>query len=491
MTSRTALWLLFALLVSWLMPSQQSLWIDEGQTWRFVRLDSFGELVSSLFTSRWSEAQMPAGMIYHWLMGRLLGDSEWALRAANLPWIWAAIAAFCFVGKLFQMPWLPALFVIQPFVWIYANEARPYCMQIGLGAWIWLAYLRFQSGDRPRTWLAILIGLCWVLCATSLLGTFYVFAVSLLIVFTLLQRRAALCSFIPVLVGGMILFLPLGLYYLRTLLRGAGGAIIWDVGLQNVAFAAYEFLGFTGLGPPRQDLREMGRSGLGALIRSLIPNIPFFLALVVAAIGTFVVSLPRLRETARRVSGLQAVFCICVTTLALFAAALVVGFPFWGRHLAPVFPVFVILEALVIAAALRARLALALFSIGVGCTLLIVSSLTVRYSAIHKKDDYRSAAEAARAELDAGRSVAWFADRITGRYYNLPEITFQDFNPPVTLPDRIFLSKPDVYDRDGSIRAAIEARSYQAHQKFHSFTMFAPAETLPSSQSDELTDERK
>ena len=60
--------------------------------------------------------------------------------------------------------------------------------------------------------------------------------------------------FLPVVVTAPC-FVCLAAYYLYTLLIGAKGMIV-KPGLPNLAFATYELLGFGGLGPPRNVLRE-------------------------------------------------------------------------------------------------------------------------------------------------------------------------------------------------------------------------------------------
>ena len=65
----------------------------------------------------------------------------------------------------------------------------------------------------------------------------------------------------------------LGLYYLATLARGVvtGWEQVWSVNLGNIAFAAYEHLGFAGFGPSRNELRQVVLTeNLGGVVRTFV-----------------------------------------------------------------------------------------------------------------------------------------------------------------------------------------------------------------------------
>lgn len=109
-----------------IMITGESLWIDEGQTWHFVKQPTIAAWFSTLQHNVKSEAQMPLGMFVFWLGARTVGDSEWALRALNLPWIGLAGVALAFIARLLNLRGLLLLFLMHPFLWYYANEARPY-----------------------------------------------------------------------------------------------------------------------------------------------------------------------------------------------------------------------------------------------------------------------------------------------------------------------------------------------------------------------------
>ena len=126
------LWAALALVP--LMPNSDSIWIDEAQTWRYARQPAFAGWRAEMASDKNSESQMPLGMFSAWVGARFLGTSEWAMRAPNMLWAAGSIFIFYLLGRSFNQPFLPLLLAVQPYLWFYANEARPYALQIFCGA---------------------------------------------------------------------------------------------------------------------------------------------------------------------------------------------------------------------------------------------------------------------------------------------------------------------------------------------------------------------
>src|SRR5688572_10918935 len=252
-----------------LMVSSQSLWIDEAGTWLFARQSSLSDWLATLLSYTNSEAQMPLGMFVAWLGARLAGDSEWQLRSLNALWIALAGVGVGRLGQTLRLPSLLPLFLVHPFVWYYANEARPYALIICVSAWL-AALWGFVHHDRTlspaRLWAigaVATIGL-----ASSLLFSFAIAGFAFAFGATMLLRKIGLDRrHVPPIATTVLAMDALMTYYAWTLARGAGGAKLWNVGFANLAFALYELLGFGGLGPPRNELRELARNnGLNALL---------------------------------------------------------------------------------------------------------------------------------------------------------------------------------------------------------------------------------
>jgi hypothetical protein len=164
--------------------------------------------------------------------------------------------------------------------------------------------------------------------------------------------------------------------------------------------------------------------------------------------------------------------CLIVTTavvgltallLAILAAA--AHFPFWGRHLAPVFPGVVIIVAISLASISSKQwvppaIATTLYVI------LALSSWELRFAARHKKDDYRYAVQRVAVALSSGKRVWWFADVWASRYYG--DGRYEE----LPQPDVIVLSKPDIYDKNASLRGFIRKAGYHPYAQAQAFEFF-------------------
>ena len=474
-----ALWV--ALAACCVMPGSDSLWIDEGSTAIFAMQPSLHDWWATLQSWIDSEKQMPFGMFFAWLFAKAFGTSELALRMANLPWAFAAVLAFARIGRRLSLGWLPLALVVQPFFWAYMNEARPYVMQIASGAWLLFALIEcgHHRGLNAREWAPHAAISSVVLCAASMLGAMMcAAAVLVLAVMFAMWRRGPERRAILWFAGAALLLAPIGLYYVWTLKGGAGGAKNWNVGISNVFFAIYEFLGFSGLGPGRADLRDIARAGsLGTTLKSYaIPFGILAVCYVIAAIG-FIRS--RRSEPALGISA----GVLALGFAMLYVAAVVVGFPFWGRHLAPAFPCAAVIVALLV----RRQPVVA----SVMACVLAYSGLSLRFSERHGHDDYRAAC--AFTSSQSGSQIWWVASDRPARYYELP-ITDDPAQSPAVLaiqlylgggPDRslnslsapswIVISKPDLYDRSHAVTRYVAEHNYQIAKEFRAFCIYAKA----------------
>jgi hypothetical protein len=481
------------------MPSTDSVWTDEAQTYHYAKQPSFEAWRSELVSAKESETLMPVGMFVPWVAAKVLGTSEWSMRAINILWAILALVPLLLISKQLSLPWLPILFLVQPFLWFYSNEARPYTLQIAEGSWLLLSLIRYiELGERGIRWIWCFVLSGVLLCATSLLGVIPFFAALVVGIAVLVNRgiRPARAAWIPLVLAVPPLLL-LGRYYLSALHRGAGASRVWPVNASNVAFAFYELLGFTGLGPGRVALRGAAAGGHGGgIMANLAPYLPAMIALFILYCVISVGYLHYLRNKKQALYLLvpSGVVVISFVGLAILAAA--AHFPFWGRHLAPVFPAIVLIAAVSLSSIGFRQLAISGLAATL-CLLLLASSLQLRYADRHAKDDYRGATNRAAAALSSGKRVWWFADVWASRYYGL-DVTIKDpqasglpirpddFSgryqqlPP---PDLIVLSKPDIYDQDSSLRAFIQRAGYHQSghvQAFQFFEKSALSETAPA-----------
>ena len=511
-----ALWAVIAFALLLAAINRDSMDMDEAQTWDYARLGTFSSFCHELKTDPNSEAQMPLGMVSFWAWSRVFGTGEVAMRSLNLFWAALALAALALAGRQLSIPWLPLLFGIQPFVWYSMNQARTPLMQMAGGALL----LAGAVGGLKRPALAgcdaaLLCAGAIVLCGASMLGSVTLLAVSCGLAWqgAWRSRRFSLAEKLLFLTTAVLLA-AFGLYYSSTLLRGAGGAKIWAVSPANLFFAGYEFSGFQGLGPGRQEIRAMMK-GLEPA-SGILPFIPGMLALALAYLtvaGSAAKSwLTRKFQPPCAPVGsngfskagpffspdlssawLMGIGVSLGSGLLLFLLAVAVGFPFWGRHVAGAFPFWVMALAITLHGAGQGvwgkpgRLA----SLGLP-VLLLLSSLLIRFAPVHRHDDYRGAAVEAERLAGRGRAVWWVADYSGGAYYGLPLSQISPSQPPASprsatgeilfasnqsstprnFPDAILLSRPDNFDRSGTATRILAAGGYTKTRSLQAFDLW-------------------
>ncbi len=482
--SRTPILLaLLVCAVACVAVSSQSLWIDEAETATKVIQPTLPGCWHALYQEHISNLQMPLYFIYAWGWVRLFGVSEFALRAANIPWFF--LGFFAIAHFLRGHPGIRdatlLLYCLHPFVWYYLNEARPYIMQLSgalLVAGCMFAALdeSGQSGksDGPFTaswWWFLGAGLI-LLCGPTMTGLPWAIGVAILLGvrpnFWKSMRRRGL----PALAVSLPLLAALALYYAWTIKVHVGTGYLPMTVASNLA-ALYEQFGFLGLGPGRTVLRAVS---IGALR-------PYFLPLALLA-------LPLawgLLLAGRRRFGLAPASFTAVLLLVGLCVCFVIAFGYLrharilARHLTPLFPFLLLAQACAMLMLWKngrfpGRAAAALL-----LAMLVLSSLEVRFAYRHSKDDYRSAAAAANRALAQGKTVWWAADTDGANYYHLPlaadspgaarlaDKLHPDFSTP---PDQIYLSKPDLFDPTGATVAFAAAHGYRRAAQWQSFTVW-------------------
>lgn len=455
-----SVYVIVSLLLIFLAISRQSIWIDEGATAAYAMTDNVGEFLRLLTSEGRSEAQMPLGMFLPFVFEKLVGHSEYALRLPNLLWLGLGVIALAALGRRVGAPWLPLLLAIHPMVWHYADEARPYAFQIGMASVLLWSTACMLVDDRLSTrvlwiwWLA-----AFALCASNLMAAI-VFAVWFIVFLGFARRRIfAMTAGQWALSGVMLLLMGLlACYYVWTVWRGAGGAILWKVGLSNVAFVLFEFGGFMGLSPGRIALREAGQQGAGAVLVALKPYALPMAALALVYISLIGKGLWHVRLWRGNTILLFSLSAFCIGVALVYVLCMVMGFPFWGRHLAPLLPVALFALAICnVPGRFRTRLMIVLMA------LLLISSLIQRLHPQHKKDDYRAAAMLALEAEGEGRSVLWAANLESADYYGYqPRVHYLNFKDDAEHlhVDVVFYSKPDIFDPHDEIAALLEEGRY-------------------------------
>ena len=489
LTNSYLLFLWAALALALLMPSSDSIWVDEAQTWGYAHLNTLADWKTKITSDNHSESQMPLGMFSAWVGARLLGTSEWAMRAPNMLWAAGTILIFAALGRALQQPFLTLLLAVQPYLWFYTNEARPYALQIFSGAvLLYGLYQAIQLKLRGNTW-ALILGIGAVLaCASSMLGFFSTIPALVILLYYIHKEKWPITrAHLAIGTFFTATLLPLGLYYGSKVLQGAGGAKIWKVGISNLAYSCLEFSGFAGLLPARQALRALARNSES--VCSVWPSASPRTVLAAFLISFFLLMGIWLIKSWRQLSGWSrsCLFFFVGSFFLLWVVATVVHFPFWGRHLAASFPAYICLIGAFLgylwSKGLGGRALVITFFIS-----LTVSSLLLRFSPDHAKDDYRGAAHWLLNHSKPGETIWWAADSMGGTYYKIfslnpgesPSIpSLHIMNPDlarletVAFPKFVALSKLDLYDAQGAIQQWLKINSFQQVASFQSFTIWA------------------
>jgi hypothetical protein len=277
---------------------------------------------------------------------------------------------------------------------------------------------------------------------------------------------------------------------LVPLRHGAVAARLWAVGPANLAFSLYEFMGFAGLGPPRDELRELAQSGgLTSVMQRILPYAPS-LVLLAGLLGAAVWgACRRAHDETGRSQLIAKVAVIGLIWIATVAVALLAHFPFWGRHLAPSFAFYLGILLVGVAPNRGPTRRMPPVVLSALAVLLFASSLRLRFASEHRKDDYRAAARIALDAVARGESVWWVADPDAAAYYGVKLSESEDHRASIKAmaksnadrisgrqpPDIIILSKPDAYDAAHAVRDRISASGYQVVKTVKTFSIWQPS----------------
>ncbi|MDR3764266.1 MAG: hypothetical protein P4M01_09250 [Acidobacteriota bacterium] len=484
-------WLLYAagllllLAPSFFAVSRQSLWPDEAASAYFAGHAALFQLPGAQDMAM--AAQMPGYHVLLTLWVRLFGDSEFALRAMNLPF--AALFLVSLLALAGRGGWsLVVPFAFYPLLIYYVNECRPYVAVMACTAAALACLERSRRDNSP--------GLIWA-CAGFLLAAFCLhllgaLALGFVFVYCLLDgetRRWLLggwrnygsaVAVLAVASAGLLgYYRGLGISQAAATAAAATGRA--PSGWKNAAFFFYEVLGFDGLGPPRNQMRAGGNATL------FLPYSGWMALGALAALFLAVVFVHNWRSRTKRAAllmagSMSAAILLALAGLTLGARAL--SFSFLGRHAMPLAAGVCSVLLLALRSEKNSALRLA------GWTLLLVtwgaSSAHLVMSYPYGKDDARTALQIAR---DSKLPILWNADGLNANYYNgCEEAVAPSLVHPLlagagthwvcTIPLRILdlsggvyagrvlrslprgryvlvLGKQDIYDPQGALREAI------------------------------------
>lgn len=464
--------------------SGDSLWIDEGLSAMKATAPTVQEAWQRLASESSTNLHMLLYMFCLWVWEKFFGASEWALRAMNIPFFVMGVTALWLgVQQRLRVPVLLAC-LCSPFLWFYLDEARPYTMLFAFSAVVTscLIYWRDHQHDARFPFLAWAWTLSLALSAliwTHVVGLVFEVAAAVFLFAAggpLVMRQIATKALLPVLVAA--LFNVVLFAYVRwTLAEGVTVPSIGKTTLINLLFWVYEFMGFQGFGPNRNDLRSIS-------LTVLQPNLLSFMALSGSWLLFAACGLKKLSGTDFRTLLLTGLTLVVLPLLLFMLIGYLQGTRFLTRYAAASYPPFAVLVAIIASAAWRTSRP-GRFSCLLLAGLLSISSLQLRFNPKHDRDDYRTAAHLALQYATRGATVLWAADINSGEYYgiNFQTTSTASQQRPFTagrnlaawqknFPDILFLSKPDIYDESGKMAAHARKLGYVESLGPRSFTIF-------------------
>ena len=496
-----------SLMVGTFAISTQSYWIDEATSLIVAMAPSPADAWKYAQAVGGSTIQMPLYHVYLYAWHKAFGSGEWAMRASNLPWLFLAQLAFLVILRdKPRLALLAALLaIVSPTVWMYLDEARPYLVQYAAACWFIAAIVRATtsstapaaSAEHQPAFLLPALGIAAIiLFGSSLLGVVWVAGFFCALLWLYLtpppgvatsaakaNRRSLLLS-----VTFLAVIALLVVYYIWTWSAAGRGYHRAGASLVSLPYIAYEFLGFAGYGPGKLQLRSSIAGSLAQALPALLP-----LAVIIAALALFLLLQPGVRSIPRRTLVAWAL-ALVLPSLLILTVLFVASYRPLPRHFIPALPAVILALAALIDSALAQKnliwriVAILLPALWLG------SALNLRLREVHAKDDYRTASALAAAALRDNKEVWWAADaaaayiyltpvalqEVPGRAWAMQAPAWDDIR--FKFPPRVIVvSKPDIYDPQGSVaRYAAENRFVPALQ-LHAFTIFTrEGEELPA-----------
>jgi hypothetical protein len=391
-----------------------SLWTDEAFSAYLACHRNLSSLISTLMAGDSSDLQMAMYYIYLHCWTIPFGCTEFALRAANGPFI--IVFAFAFVWtslRVFRSRWFWIGPAFLPFLWSYAGEARPYFALVTFSTICFaslLAYLERpdQREQRYLPWLmlaALFLGttfdLLMVLCIGPMVAIALTYSIRRNNSISLAHWKTALWTF-------SVPFIALLTYIAWTFHRGT----TYDYerpGILAMGSLIYRFLGLSGYGPNRH---------FDISFRPYLLSIAAAaLALVIALAWMLIIGF-RSNKRLRLIS-LSAAFIVAILEVAALSVLLQKQVDL--RHLAPLAPLLLLLPLAAVSEpsgkrdstiAVFSALLLGVVWLTADCRMLLLPE--------YKNEDFRSAVnKSVSLYRESKGAIALVADPAAGAYYGL------------------------------------------------------------------------
>ena len=428
--------ILFILIFSFisLIPiTNFSLWIDEATTAYYASQLNLIDLNNKIFSARTSEIQMPGYIYYIWVWEKLFGHNEFILRLSNFPFIVILIIVIAFAPLTNRMKiLLSCFFTFSPFIWYNLNEVRSTIPVFSFGGLGMLSLVYYFNGGKSLQKTGV-----WIFTFSLILGVsfnmlvlLFIPAIGLLFIIHSILGKWKLKTIINDWWPGLcIMGVGIGtliIYFLWTISQGAGG-YIEAPGISNTAFLFYEYLGFSGVGPPRNLLRE---SRSFEVLKPYIPLMGLYCSVYVILFLFIFRSLRKQSKTIQFFTNPYLItFLFGILVFSLVCS--VFQFRFWGRHAIFLLPLMFFYFAHIIDHSLQLESSKYkhLFPIIPFIALTLISDINIRFNDIYKKENNKAASLKTLELVGKEGNIIWNGfDELAG-YYGLNII-----NDPKEMP---------------------------------------------------------
>lgn len=366
-----------ALAIGLLSLSTHGIWMDEAVRIQVANL--------SVEDGYWSHCydHLQVGLCHlQYLWSLVFPKTEFCYRAMNLPFLLiCCLYLFSILRHHKLSPWWILLFCAHPFICYYNNDASPYIILMACSCGAYYHAFYAESRSSARNICAILAWLLFGFFVHFIFGFAFILYLSYL--FTEIYRNRDIPHIRRQLIIGLIfapLFAYLAYMYMQHMMHGANRG--WDKpGIFNLGSAGYAFLGMSGLGLPRNDIR----AGNFHLIT------PAMIALPSIACLAFSLILFAARKKLASIFKNPDIRTAIILCAVFYAGSYSRNFQFWERHLTFLFLPFFIVLVLALQHTWNTGKAVYRGGVLLFIVLLLISSSQLRWNKIYQKDDHKGA----------------------------------------------------------------------------------------------------
>lgn len=424
---KNAYFLIFIIICGLIPISNTGFWADEAWTIIDFALLPLNKLLQALIDGHGGDAQFPGYNFYICLWVKIFGASEISARMANLPLFYTAVF-YCYFylprNTKFKMGFL-SLICLSPLIWFYLNESRYIISVFSFSLISFSSLLSYFEGDEKNRRSSVYVFLISIILGTAFMMLYLFFVLFLVILgfYYLRKNEETLKSLfikwkIPIIVSLLLLSTVVS-YYLYTILTGMGGTR-QNPSFKNVGFVLYEFLGFAGIGPPREELRRNSSIDINS---SYIIGLVAFALIYFAFIILFFLKY-RSNKDKLALYGLSG---LVLTFLLFFFFAKFFHFKFLGRHLVFFYVPFLFFTYTLIYKTIQVfpKTGYSLIVLYFAC--ILYSNFNIRFNPAYEKTNIAKAYNVVTRE-SKGLKVIWLEERRGFLYYAVYKNNVKDYN---------------------------------------------------------------